>query len=412
MSRNSFSWFLARRYLRPSRRNRFLSFITAIATLGVMAGTCALLVSLSILDGYDQTLRSTIIDFMGHVELTSRFGVDSIAGAGAVEQRVTDQFPRIDRLSPFVRREAIIRSDRGLEGVLLKGVDPAADISVVRSRIVDGEFVAPRASADDLPGIVLGARLAERLSLSPGDTTVLFVADGRPRIDQAPTIEQFRVTGVYRSGMAQYDDIYVFTTIDDARSLLQYPGDVVTGFDILLEEGEDPGYTAAALNDYLRIPFVATPVQELFSSIFAWIDLQRLMIPVVMIIIAIVATFNVVSTLLITVIEKTPSIATLSTIGASPAAITRVFVSKGVLITTVGVLLGAGLTLVFSILQQQYGLIRLEAAIYVFEAVPIAINPIHYLIVILGTVALAVLTTLLPASIAARTRPMAILRFR
>ena len=141
MSRNSFSWFLARRYLRPSRRNRFLSFITAVATIGVMFGTCALLISLSILEGYDQTLRSTIIDFMGHVELTSRFGVDSIADAAGVRQRIRENFPQVDRLSPFVRREAIIRSDLGLEGVLLKGVDPQSDISVVGSRIVDGEFV-------------------------------------------------------------------------------------------------------------------------------------------------------------------------------------------------------------------------------------------------------------------------------
>ena len=411
MSRNSFSWFLARRYLRPSRRNRFLSFITAVATIGVMFGTCALLISLSILEGYDQTLRSTIIDFMGHVELTSRFGVDSIADAAGVQQRIRENFPQVDRLSPFVRREAIIRSDLGLEGVLLKGVDPQSDISVVGSRIVDGEFVS-RSDPDGIPGIVLGARLAEKLALSTGDTAVLFIAEGRPELDEAPTIEQFRVVGIYRSGMAQYDDIYVFTMIDDARNLLAYQPDVVTGFDILLDEEADPGYIASALNDYLRIPFVATPVQELFSSIFAWIDLQRLMIPVVMIVIAIVATFNVVSTLLITVIEKTPSIATLSTIGAGPGAITRIFVSKGVLITAVGVLLGAGLTLLFSILQREYGLIRLEAAIYVFEAVPIAINPLHYLVVIVGTIALAVLTTVLPASIAARTRPMAILRFR
>lgn len=409
MSRTGFSRFLAGRYLRPSRRNRFLSFITAIATLGVTFGTCALLVSLSILEGYDTTLRGTIIDFMGHVELTTRFGVDSIAGAPALEAEMTGAFEEIERLSPFIRREAIIRSDSGLEGVLLKGVDPQRDISVVGSRVVEGEFVDNRSTQ---PGIVIGARLAERLALRPGDTAVLFIAEGRPDLSNAPTIEQFVVRGIYRSGMAQYDDIYVFTSLQQAGELLGYAPDVVSGYDILLQEGSSPTEVASALNEHLRIPYVATPVQELFSSIFAWIDLQRLMIPVVMVVIAIVATFNVVSTLLITVIEKTPSIATLSTIGAGPGAITQIFVSKGVMITAVGLFLGAGLTLLFSILQQQFGLVRLEAAIYVFEAVPIAINPLHYLVVILGTLLMAVLTTLLPAAIAARTRPMDILRFR
>ena len=416
MSKNSFSWLLASRYLRPSRRSRFLSFITAIATLGVMFGTCALLVSLSILEGYGTTLRSTIIDFMGHIELTTDFGVfsgtDSIAASSAVAEDISATFEEVDRLAPFIRKEAIIRSDAGLEGVLLKGVDPARDISVVGSRMIAGEYARPRRSGEEIPNVVLGARLAERLQLAVGDTAVLFIAEGRPDMEGTPTIEQALVGGIYRSGMAQYDDIYVFTEISEAQALLGYDPEVVTGFDILLDSEEDSRRVASAMNDYLHTPFVAVPVQDLFSSVYAWIDLQRLMIPFVMIVIAIVATFNVVSTLLITVIEKTPSIATLSTLGAGPGAITRIFVTKGVLITAVGLFLGAGLTLIFSILQQEYGLIRLEAAIYVFEAVPIAINPLHYLAVIGGTLLLALITTILPAAIASRTQPMTILRFR
>ncbi len=407
---------MASRYLRPSRRHRFLSFITAIATLGVMFGTCALLVSLSILEGYGTTLRSTIIDFMGHIELTTDFGVfsgtDSIAASDEVEREIERTFDEVERLAPFIRKEAIIRSDNGLEGVLLKGVDPERDISVVGSRVIEGEYVRRRDRQGEIPGVVLGARLAERLQLEVGDTAVLFIAEGRPDMEGTPTIEQVEIDGIYRSGMAQYDDIYVFTELSTAQSLLGYRSDVVTGFDILLKDEESSRFVAAAMNDHLHTPFVAVPVQDLFSSVYAWIDLQRLMIPFVMIVIAIVATFNVVSTLLITVIEKTPSIATLSTLGAGPRSITRIFVTKGVLITAVGLFLGAGLTLIFSILQQEYGLIRLEAAIYVFEAVPIAINPLHYLVVIGGTLLLALVTTILPAAIASRTQPMTILRFR
>lgn len=412
MKWNGFAMTVARRYLRPSRRSRFLSFITAASSIGIALGTCALLISLSILQGFDETLESTIIDFMGHIELSAGYRADSLENAPAAERKLETMFPEISSFAPYVRREAIIRSDDGLEGVLLKGVDARRDISVVRSKLVAGNYIDHLPRRDAAPGIVIGERLSDRLRVSVGDTVVLFIANGTPDLSTAPMIEQFRVGGIYRSGMAQYDDVYVFTSIDDARELLGYNDDVVSGFDIRLHDPDGIRDAASRINDVLGVPYLAVPVFDLFMSIFAWIDLQRLMIPVVMAIIAIVATFNVVSTLLITVIEKTESIATLSTLGASPRAITAIFVSKGVLVAVVGVLLGAALTLGFSLLQMRYGLIGLEASIYVFDAVPIAIEPLHYLVVITGTILLAVVATLIPAVIASRLKPVAVLRFR
>lgn len=138
MKSNQFPWWVARRYLRPSRRDRFLSFITFVAAFGVMLGTCALLVSLSILEGFDRQLNATIVDVTGHCELVTRFGVDSIAEAPRVAAMLEESVDRLDRIAPFVRREAIVRSDVGLEGVLLKGIDPQRDVSKVREYVVDG----------------------------------------------------------------------------------------------------------------------------------------------------------------------------------------------------------------------------------------------------------------------------------
>ena len=412
MFRRSFSAFVAMRYLKPSRRTRFLSFITAISAIGVMLGTCALLISLSILQGFDQTLRTTIIDFMGHIEVAGYYGKDSLVGAQEIENRITGSFSEISAISPFIRREAIVRSSDGLEGVLLKGIDPQRDVSTIQTKIIEGEFIQSQPVEGALPEIVLGKRLADKLLVGIQDTIVLFIATETPDLSIPPLIEQFRVVGLYRSGMAQYDDIYVFSSIDAARSLLTYDQDVITGLDVLLHNPEEIRGVADRMQKAFGSEFWPRPVFELFSSVFAWIDLQRMMIPFVMLVIAIVATFNVISTLLMTVLEKTESIATLSTIGASPRLIMGIFVSKGVLVTGVGVLLGALLTLAFSILQQQYGLIALEADIYVFESVPIAIDPLHYIVVILGTILLAMIATLVPAAIAGRLRPVATLRFQ
>lgn len=411
MFKGSFPFFVAIRYLKPSRRTRFLSFITAVSAIGVMFGTCALLVSLSILKGFNRTLESTIVDFMGHIEMNSYFEVDSLANAPGVMRRVKQEFPQVESMSPFVRREAIIRSDNGLEGVLLKGIDPANDVSTVRTKIREGTFEL-NAAAGELAPLVIGERLADKLQVGVGDTVVLFISQGVPNLETPPVIEQFVVRGTYRSGMAQYDDIYIFTAIESARAMVGYAPDEVSGFDILLDDPDKIRETAMAMNDTLGKPFFAQPVFEIFSSVFAWIDLQRMMIPVVMAVIAIVATFNVISTLLMTVLEKSESIGTLATLGAGPSTILRIFVSKGVLITAVGVAAGAALTLAFSILQQQYGLLGLEADIYIFDSVPIAIDPWHYVIVIAGTLLLSVISTLVPALIASKLRPVVTLRFR
>lgn len=412
MSKRSFPLFVAFRYLMPSRRTRFLSFVTAVSTLGVMFGTCALLISLSILKGFNRNLQSTIIDFMGHIEMTGYFEGDSLANAGRIMRDAPAMFPDVRSISPFIRREAIIRSNDGLEGVLLKGIDPRNDVSTVRAKLTSGTFLRSEPVSNGLPGLVIGERLADKLLVKAGDTVVLFIANGKPDLNVPPTIEQFVVQGTYRSGMAQYDDIYIFTGIDVARGLVGYGGDVVSGFDILLRDTEKIAETASAMNERLGSPYYARPVFEIFSSIFAWIDLQRMMIPIVMAVIAIVATFNVISTLLMTVLEKNESIGTLSTLGAGPGTIMRIFVTKGVLITGAGVVLGAALTLGFSILQQRYGLIGLEADIYVFDAVPVAIDPLHYIVVIFGTLLLSVISTVVPAWIAARLRPVAALRFQ
>ncbi|MGE3800188.1 MAG: ABC transporter permease [Candidatus Kapaibacterium sp.] len=414
MFSRSFPFFIASRYLKPSRRNRFLSFITAIAIVGVTLGTCALLISLSILRGYDETLRTTIIDFMGHIEISGYYANDSLVGGESIGNGLRGRIPEIKAISPFVRREAIIRSSKGLEGVLLKGMESTEDISAIRETVIAGEFLSQKVSSEEgaLPPLVIGKRLADRLFVGLGDTVVLFIAAGVPDVNTPPLIEQFVVTGVYRSGMAQYDDIYVFTTIQAARQLLQYSPDIVSGFDVMLSDPEKIGEVVQQIRHDSGGNYWAESVFELFSSIFAWIDLQRMLIPIVMAIIAVVATFNVISILLMTVLEKTESIGTLATIGASPRTIMKIFVSKGVLVTSIGVFSGAALTLIFSILQLRYGLIGLEADIYIFESVPIAIDPLHYIVVILGTILLAMLATLIPAAIASRLRPVMTLRFQ
>ncbi len=411
MGFRNYTLFIARRYLAPTRRNRFVSFITAISILGVMFGTAALLISLSILQGFDETLRANMISFVGHIEVTS-FKGRPLTGYREVVQTLPEQVPEVEKVSPFVRREAILRSRAGLEGVLLKGIIPEIDVSTIRDKIVRGRFDLTDAGPDAPSPIVLGERLAAKLALDIGDTAVLFAPEGMPSPDNPPAIEQFVVAGIYKTGMAEYDDIYTYTSLGGAQRLYEIAPDVVSGYDILVRNIDSVEQTARKLDVVLGWPHYPQTVFDIFQAFFAWLDLQRVPIPIVLALISIVAIFNIISTLLIVILEKTESIGVLSTLGARRVDIMAIFVGQGLLIGSVGTGLGSLLSLGFALVQTRFKLISLDADIYFIDAVPVSLTPWHYLLVISASIALCTLSTLIPAYVASRLRPVAALRFQ
>jgi lipoprotein-releasing system permease protein len=411
MSARSYGLFIARRYLSPTRRNRFLNFITAIAILGVMFGTAALLISLSILDGFDHTLRSNMIAFMGHIEVTS-FTARPLTGYREVMKDLPKREPEVRAISPFVQREAILRTRSGLEGVLLKGVRSDIDVSAIREKMIQGSFDFTYHPLDSIPKIILGNRLADKLGVRVGDTLVAFVPNGVPSPDNPPTIEQFRVHGIYRTGMVEYDDIYTYTSLESAQQLFGLQTDEVTGYDILVRNVEHAEQTARRLDTVLGYPHYPRTVFDIFQAIFAWLDLQRKPIPIVLGLIIIVAVFNIISTLLMVVLEKTESIGILSTLGARPSGIMGIFVGQGILIGGIGTLLGAMLSLGFTLVQMKYKLFRLDADIYFIDAVPVSLQAWHYILVVSVALILSIVSTVIPAYVASRLKPVEALRFR
>jgi lipoprotein-releasing system permease protein len=411
MRAQSYAFLIARRFLAPSRRNRFVSFITAISVLGVMFGVSALLISLSILDGFDQTLRTNMVAFLGHIEVSS-FGGRPLRGYRDLMKTLPARVPEVRAISPFVSREAIIRSRAGLEGVLLKGVIPQNDVSAIRDHMVSGRFTFPSVADSELARLVVGERLAQKLKLKLGDTVVIFSPNGLPSPDNPPAIEQFVVSGVYRTGMAEYDDVYTYTSLGRAQKMFELPADQVTGYDILVHDIDRAEKTARQLDTAIGFPAYPQTVFDIFQSIFAWLDLQRAPIPIVLGLIIIVAVFNIASTLLMVVLEKTESIGVLSTLGARPRGIMAVFIGQGILIGAVGTALGAGISLGFTLVQMYLKPLKLDPTIYFIDAVPVSLTPWHYALVISISLALCILFTVIPALLASLVRPVKALRFR
>ena len=410
MRLKSYTLMLARRYLAPSRRNRFISFITGIAILGVMFGTAALLISLSILEGFDQTLRSTMIAFTGHIRVEA-FQKRPLPAYRSVVATLPARVPEVRAVSPFVSREVIIRSRKGLEGVELKGIVPSQEVSTIRDHLVRGSFELD-VPEGETPRIVIGERLAARLDIALGDTIVIFGPNGVPSPDNPPVVEQFVVRGTFQTGMAEYDDLFTYTSLETAQQLFEYATTDVSGYDVLVHDARNAEPVARTLDSVLGYPHYSRSVFQIFQSVFAWLDLQRKPIPIVLALISVVAAFNIVSTLLMVVLEKTESIGVLSTLGARPRGIMAIFVGQGLLIGGLGTFLGVTLSLAFTWIQITYKPFALDSAIYFVDAVPVVFSLWNYLLVIGVSLSLCVLSTIAPAYIAARLRPVDALRFR
>jgi lipoprotein-releasing system permease protein len=398
---------IAHRYLRSGRNDGFFSFITLIAVLGIMLGTATLIIALSVLGGFEREITEKVVGFTSHVQILG-FQNQLLPDPEANARRIQRTFPVVTSVSPFVAREALIRSREGVDGILLKGIDPVRDNSTTRRYVVKGTYALEHPSGG-LANIVIGRKLAARLDVGVGDKVTVF---GMGRLaERGPArVMQFRVTAVYESGMAEYDDVYAFTAIGDAQILFQTGGDV-TGYDILVSPVDSAASVADGVRDLLGYPHYGRTVFESYRNLFSWIELQKKPVPLILGLIIIVATVNIIGTLLMMVLDKTREIGVLSTLGATPWGITMIFVRQGMLIALVGTILGDAFALTACWLQAEFHLMSLPSDIYFMSSVPILLKPEYFLLVSAITLALSFISSMIPARLASRLRPVNAIRF-
>ena len=403
----SFTSFIASRHLRSGRGDGFISFITLIAIVGIALGSATLIIALSVLGGFEKEITDKVIGFATHIQVQ---GFQNLPLRNYEEniEIIRDSIPGIRIISPFVSREALIRSRDGVDGILLKGIDPANDATSARRFIVEGRFDVERAPGS-MGNIVLGRKLAAKLSIGLGDKVTVF-GIGRSVEPGQMRVMQFRVMGLYESGMAEYDDIYAFTSIADAQTIFQL-GESVTGYEILLTNVDSAAVVATRIGELLGYPHYARTMYETYRNLFSWIDLQKKPVPIILGLIIIVATVNIIGTLLMMVLDKTKTIGILMSMGASRGQISRIFLRKGILIGLVGTVLGDLLAFILSYLQLEFKIISLPSDIYFMSSAPVLIVPSHYLLVSAISLAMCLLCSSIPARLASRLTPVNAMRF-
>ncbi|MBS1271413.1 MAG: Lipoprotein-releasing system transmembrane protein LolE [Candidatus Marinimicrobia bacterium] len=398
-----FPWYIAKRYFKARHRFGFISTISRISIAGLAIGIAALLITVSILSGFKQTLEENIIGFDGHIRLRY-FHHRAMSDLPQVVDTLR-QFSEISQVAPYISHEAMIRAGNATDGVVVEAMPDSALTRMLKV----GKFVRKGTidfgASGDRPGLVMSERLAQKIHVSLGDKITLFSIDGVPGPRNHPRAKQFRLQALYHTGMSDYDDVFVYTGLSAGQDLFKLP-EQAHGMLVMLH---DPGKVepfSVHLQESLGYPFYPVTWYERHASLFAWLQSQQFPIIIVFGLIALVAIFNIVSTLMMIVIEKTRDIGILKAIGSSLSGILRIFIWNGLIIGILGCVLGSGLSLILGYLQMEFELIHIPADIYFMSSVPIAFHWEYFVIVNGLALLFAMLATIYPAIQATRKEPV------
>lgn len=406
---------IAWRYLRSRRGSRLLSFISVIAIGGVVVGVSALILIMAVMNGLQRDLRDKILIGSPDVRVLT-YGDMRIDGWEGVLRRVRER-PGVVTAAPFVNTQAIIRSNNTyVEGVQVAGILPdgpgVQDATDIRRHAVAGDF-SFTTSDGETAGVVLGNLLATRFDLRIGDSVTVIAAGGTEinpvTAGVIPNIRRFEVTGLFETGLYEYDNSFLYAPLAQVQELGGH-GTGVTSIDIKTADRWETEAVAADLDSVLGVPYRTVDWKQQNRSLFQALQLEKLGMTFILLLIVLVAAFNIVSTLTMVVTDKTREIGILKAMGMTAGAIRRIFFVQGLVIGLVGTALGLalGLSAVFALGELE--LVKLDPAVYFIDHLPVAVEVLDILFIVVASLVIAALATIYPARQAARLFPIEAIR--
>jgi lipoprotein-releasing system permease protein len=407
-----FERFVALRYLRGAEGRgegrRFLHFITLVAVGGVAVGVAALLLSLMIVRGFSREIQEKIVGFGAHVRVEN-YVDEPLARADTLEAALA-RLPGVASVTAVVDDFALLRSKSGIDGAVVTGTVEGSQ-PFLAEQVRAGSFSFAPDSAGR-PGVVVGRALAELLDVEVGGQLTAFSMREMGGVTIArPRVRAFHVAGVFETGLADFDEVFAYTDVAAARALFGVPDDEVSRFDLRLDDIDRADATAEAITEALGVPVYARSIFRVQQNLFAWVNLQQSIVPLVIGVIVLVAAFNIIGTLLMLTLEKTREIGIILSMGCPARGVKRLFVWLGFLIGLVGTGAGMALALGLALLQLEFGLIPLPQEAYYIDTAPVELNPLDFVLVAVVSLALCTLSAYLPARVASRIDPVRSIRF-
>lgn len=400
---------IALRYLLAKRRQVFISVISLVSTLGVTVGVMALVIALALMTGMQQELRDRILGAMAHISVWKTGG---IADYRAEAQRIA-QIPGVVAAAPATYSKALVTTDRADTFLTIKGIDPTLERAVteIAGAMTGGSLEALEATNEDgLPGIVIGHGLAGTLGAFVGDSVTLLTPQGTlSPMGMSPRMRRFKIVGTFRLGLIEFDQAYGFVALDVAGRMvgLTQPDHLeVKVRDIYAAPEIAEAITATLGSNYLTQDW-----SDMNQSLYSALYLEKIGMGIGIGLIVAVAALNIVASLILLVMEKTRDIAILKTMGASAQSVMLIFLVQGMIIGTVGTVVGASIGASVAQLLDRYRVISIPGDVYQVSYLPFRVLPTDLLFIIAGAVVVCFFATLYPSRQAAKLDPAQALRY-
>lgn len=410
-------FWIASRYLRSRRASRFVSLITFIATAGVALGVMALIVVTGVMSGLQKDLREKILTANAHVRVLT-YGEGLRIDDWRPVLEIVRRQPGVVAAAPFVLSQGLISAAHDYaEGAYVIGIDPdtgSRSVTGLAQAFTEGDlrFATTRDSVDG--GVVLGRRMADRLSAFSGSVITVISPPGSNSFNRAtgmlvPRYWRFEVTGTFETGMYEYDNGYMVMSRQQAQQFAALDS-AVSGIEVRVEDPWHVERVAGPLIDTLGFPYRALDWKQQNMSLFSALKLEKLAMAVILLLIVIVAAFNIVSTLTMAVSDRTKEIGILQAMGMTAPQVRRIFVAQGLVVGTVGTAIGLVGGLVVGVLLDKYRLIPLDASVYFIDHLPVELRVTDIVAIIVASLLIATIATVYPAGQAARMHPVDAIR--
>ncbi len=409
----SFEYFIGRRYLRAKSKQSFISLITILSTAGIAVGVMALIVVIAVMSGFESDLKSRILGGQSHIVLM-RHG-----GQFTEYRKILKEVEKIDGVksaTPVIYTQVMLRASSRVSGAVLRGIDPESAGRVIKTldkiSLHNPKTGMGESPDNNVPGIVLGKELANNLGVGIGDTIYLISPRGMiSPIGHLPAMKRFRLTGFFESGMYDYDGSFAYINIDQAQKILRM-GNSVTGIEIRVDNMYKAREIAQKIVSSLGFPFWARDWMQMNQNLFTALKLEKTVMFIILSLIVLVAAFNIASTLIMMVMEKTRDIAILKAMGATDKSIKKIFVFKGMVIGTVGTIFGVILGFVLCTILKHYKIAELTGDIYYFTTkLPVKLEFFDVFIIVSAALVICFLATIYPARQASRLDPVEAIRY-
>lgn len=400
-----FESFIARRYLK-AKREGFLSVISIIAILGVVVGVAAIIVVLSVMNGFHTELQRRILGVTPHIILTKYYNRPVEDYKPLILK--LNKFKGIENTAPFIYTKTFIKSKDGADGILLKGVVPELEskITDITRSIVDGRF------SFENDGIVLGVELAHNLGVWIGDEVIVASPKGftPTPFGGIPRIKRYKVQGIFDSGMFEFNSSLAYLSLSQLQTLLGL-GSSVTGIEVRTHNLYQAPKLAKEITKSFGYPFKALDWVALNRNLFAALKLEKVVTFIVLTLIVIVAAFNIIATLIMLVVKKTKEIGILKAMGTTSNEINKIFTTVGLFIGIIGTSIGIGLGFLISWLLNKYNFIQLPGDVYFIKNLPVRMELPDFVIVCVAAILISFIATIYPARRAAQLPPVEAIRY-